>query len=92
MTQYNTFHQVFLPALLKNTAGIDLILPSEQQARQLPQQSRVQTTFYIVKQAYVRISSNLTKWHPVSLFNESGNFLGPAVFSSKTEAEDYLIL
>ena len=30
------------------------------------------------------------KWNDVSFYNESGNFLGPAIFNTKREAEEYL--
>jgi hypothetical protein len=30
------------------------------------------------------------KWNDVSLYNESGNFLGPAIFNTKREAQEYL--
>ena len=30
------------------------------------------------------------QWHTISHYNKSGNFLGPAIFETKQEAQDYL--
>jgi hypothetical protein len=32
------------------------------------------------------------QWHTISYYNKSGNFLGPAIFKTEQEAEEYLDL
>jgi hypothetical protein len=43
---------------------------------------------YIVKQR--RTHSRMVDWTPICRFNEDGNYLGPAVFDTKEEAQSYL--
>ena len=44
--------------------------------------------FFVVKQH----NPFNKQWHTISNYNESGNFLGPAFFETKQEAQEYLEL